>query len=129
MTDRPVLFYDGDCRFCRASAKAIAVLDRQHRYAVLPFDDPAADQMLATLPEERRGESIQIAQPDGWVVSAGDALIELARIVPGGGLVAELAWQNDGVRRAFDCAYRAVAGHRGTLSQLVPDVARPVRRP
>ena len=128
-TDRPVLFYDGDCRFCRASARAIAALDRRGRFAILPFDDPAAETLLSSVPGERRGESIHVAHPDGWVVSAGDALIELARVLPGGDALAGLAWHNAALRRVFGWGYQLVAERRGLLSRIVPNYPPPIRRP
>jgi predicted DCC family thiol-disulfide oxidoreductase YuxK len=127
--DRPVLLYDGDCRFCRASARAVAALDRRRSFAILPLDDPAAAPLLASVPPERRGESMSVVQPDGWVLSAGDALIELTRVLPGGELLASAAWRNQGLRRLFGRGYRLVAGRRALLSRVIPDGPKPVRRP
>jgi predicted DCC family thiol-disulfide oxidoreductase YuxK len=128
-TAQPVLFYDGDCRFCRATARAVAALDRHHSLAVLPFDDPAAEWLLASVPADRREESIHLVQPDGSVLSAGDALIELTRVLPGGDLLASAAWRNDGLRRLFVRGYQLVAERRGMLSCLTPDGPPPIRRP
>lgn len=128
-TDRPVLLYDGHCRFCRASARAVAALDRGRSFAILPLDDPAAAALLASVPEERRGESMSVVKPDGWVLSAGDALIELTRLLPGGDLLASAAWRNRWLRRLFGRGYRLVASHRALLSRVIPDGPAPVRRP
>jgi predicted DCC family thiol-disulfide oxidoreductase YuxK len=128
-TDRPVLLYDDDCRFCRASARAIAALDRRGSFAILPLDDPAAAALLASVPAERRCKSMSVVQPDGWVLSAGDALIELTRVLPGGELLASAAWRNRGLRRLFDRGYRLVADRRALLSRLAPDGPGPVRQP
>ncbi len=128
-TDRPVLLYDGDCRFCRASARAVAALDRRRSLAILPLDDPFAAELLATVPAQRRGESMSVVQPDGWALSGGDALIELTRVLPGGDLLASAAWRNRGLRRLFGRGYRLVAGRRALLSRLTPDGPGPVRQP
>jgi predicted DCC family thiol-disulfide oxidoreductase YuxK len=128
-TDRPVLLYDGDCRFCRASARAVAALDRRRSLAILPLDDPSVAELLAALPAERRGESMSVVQPDGWVLSAGDALIELTRMLPGGELLASAAYRNQGLRRLFGRGYRLVASHRALLSRLTPNGPGPVRQP
>jgi predicted DCC family thiol-disulfide oxidoreductase YuxK len=127
--DRPVLFYDAECRFCRATARVIAALDSGKRFAMLPFSDPLACEMLASVPESDRERSIHVAQPDGWVASAGDALIELTRIFPGGRCVADAAWRNEPLHRLFRFGYQAVADRRGTLSRFAPDGPSPVRRP
>lgn len=127
--DRPVLFYDQDCRFCRASARAIEFLDRKGHFALLPFSDPTADDLLAQVEPEDRGRSIHVAEPDGWVVSAGDALIELTRVLPCGGLIADAVWRKQPLRRVFGWGYQLVADHRGTFSRMVPNYAPPIRRP
>lgn len=129
MIDRPVLFYDGECRFCRASARIVASLDRKGSIAILPFDDPAAEALLAAVPPERRSDSMHLVQPDGWVLSGGDALIELSRLLPGGGALASAAWRNDLLRSAFANGYRFVADHRGQFSRMTPDGPGPIRRP
>jgi predicted DCC family thiol-disulfide oxidoreductase YuxK len=128
-TDRPVLFYDQDCRFCRASARAIAAIDRGRQFAMLPFADPLADEMLASVPPSDRDRSIHVARPDGWVVSAGDALIELTRALPCGDRIADSAWRNERLRGLFGWGYKLVADRRGTLSRFVPNYAPPIRRP
>jgi predicted DCC family thiol-disulfide oxidoreductase YuxK len=127
--DRPVLFYDGDCRFCRAMARAIAVMDRGRRYAYLPFSDALADDLLGPVPAAEREHSIHLAFPDGSIASAGDALAELARVLPLGGLLADGARDHRPVRGVFRWGYNLVATRRGALSGLVPDVRGPVRRP
>ncbi|HUF53549.1 MAG TPA: DCC1-like thiol-disulfide oxidoreductase family protein [Dehalococcoidia bacterium] len=126
---RPVLFYDGECRFCRATARAIATLDRRRRFAYLPFQDPLADQMLAPVRPEERERSIHLVFADGSVVSAGDVLAELTRVLPAGRLLADAARDHRSVRDVFRFGYDLVATRRGPLSALVPDVRGPVRRP
>jgi predicted DCC family thiol-disulfide oxidoreductase YuxK len=127
--DRPVLFYDGECRFCRASARVVASLDRKGSIAMLPFDDPSAEALLAAVPAERRGDSMHLVQPDGWVLSGGDALIELSRVLPGGEMLASAAWRSELLRNVFRSGYRFVADHRGQFSRVTPDGPGPVRRP
>lgn len=129
MIDRPVLFYDGECRLCRASARAVASLDRKGSIAMLPFDDPAAEALLAPVPRDRRGRSMHLVQPDGWVLSGGDALIELSRLLPGGDVLASAAWRNDLLRSAFGRGYQFIADHRGQFSRVTPDGPGPIRRP
>ena len=127
--DRPVLFYDGECRFCRFTARAIAKLDRRRRFGYLPFSDELAAHLLATVPEERRLHSIHLVFPDGEILSAGDALAELSRVLPLGSLVADAASDHRPVRGIFHFGYNLVAARRGALSSFVPDVRGPLRRP
>ena len=65
---RPVLLYDGGCRFCRFTARVAARFDRG-RYAYLPFDDAEAAPLLARLPEARRYASAHLVRLDGSVWS------------------------------------------------------------
>jgi predicted DCC family thiol-disulfide oxidoreductase YuxK len=69
---RPVLLYDGACRFCRFTALIAARFDRG-RYAYLPFDDAEAAPLLARLPEARRNASAHLFRPDGSVWSPSSA--------------------------------------------------------
>ena len=95
---RPVLLYDGGCRFCRFSARVVDRLDFG-RLAYLPFDDPAAQPLLARLPESVRCETIHLFRPDGSVWSPRSA------------------------------PYRLVARNRHRLGRVVPDVPGPRRYP
>jgi hypothetical protein len=79
-------------------ARVAARLDRG-RYAWLPFDDEAAEPLLALLPEAGRRESAHVARPDGTVWSPTSA------------------------------PYRLVARNRHRLGPLVPDRRGPRRYP
>ncbi len=127
--DRPVLLYDGDCRFCRFVARAIEALDRRRRFGYLPFADELALDLLAPVPADEREQSIHLVFPDGDIASAGDALAQLSRVLPLGGLLTDAARDHRPVRGAFRWGYGLVAARRGQLSSLVPDVRGPLRRP
>lgn len=73
---RPVLLYDGGCRFCRFAARVAARFDRG-RYAYLPFDDSDAELLLARLPEARRFASAHLIRPDGPIWSPSSAAYRL----------------------------------------------------
>ncbi len=127
--DRPVLLYEGDCRFCRFMARGIEALDRDHRFCYLPFADELALDLLAPMPADERDHSIHVVFPDGEIASAGDALAELSRVLPLGGVLTSAAHDHRRVRGAFHWGYELVADRRGQLSSLVPDVRGPLRRP
>ncbi len=127
--DRPVLLYDGGCRFCRFTARAIEALDRRGRFGYLPFADELARELLAPVAVDEREHSVHLVFPDGDIASAGDALAEFSRVLPLGGLLADAARSHRPVRGAFHRGYGLVAGRRGWLSGLVPDVRGPLRRP
>ncbi len=127
--DRPVLLYDGDCRFCRFMARGIEALDRHHGFGFLPFDDELASDLLAPLPGDEREHSMHLVFPDGGIASAGDALAELSGVLPLGSVLTAAAHDHRRVRGAFHWGYGLVADRRGQLSSLVPDVRGPLRRP
>ena len=104
-------------------------LDRENRFAVLPFDDPVGQALLAPLSPEKRERSMHVVSPDGRIESAGTALITLSRLLPGGNALADAAGGSLLLRGVYGWAYHLAASHRGLLSALVPDVAGPVRPP
>jgi predicted DCC family thiol-disulfide oxidoreductase YuxK len=117
---RPVLLYDGACRFCRFAARAIVRLDRGERLALLPFDDKAAGTLLERVPEGERTRSIHLVDSGGSARSGGDALaamIDRLGLLPHrvSGLVARL--------------YKPVARRRSELGPRVPDGEAPRRYP
>ena len=122
---RPVLVYDGDCRFCRFAARAIDRLDRENRIAFLPFADPEAAPLLADLPEGDRTGSIHLVDPDGRRFSRGAALTRLIGHLgarPGAGHAPAAA-------QLLGRAYDPIARNRSRLGRRVPDGEAPRRYP
>jgi hypothetical protein len=103
---RPVLLYDAHCRACRFAARVVARLDRGRRLAFLPLDDPAADELLASIPATERLASWRLVRRDGSVAGYG--------------------WVRG---RLPDAAYGLIARNRGRLGRLVPDGEAPRRYP
>jgi predicted DCC family thiol-disulfide oxidoreductase YuxK len=122
---RPVVLYDGACRLCRACARAIARLDRRQRLALLPFDEPEADALLAPLPTEERRASWRLLEPDGRLLGEAAA---------GVSLLEHLEWPHAArlarrTERLLDRLYGFTAKRRGSLGRVVPDGAAPRRYP
>jgi predicted DCC family thiol-disulfide oxidoreductase YuxK len=105
VAERPVLLYDGGCRFCRWAARVVASFDRGGKLAFLPFDDEEAGRFLEAIPADERYESWHLIRPDGRRYSRG---------VVGG---------------PADAVYGLIARHRDKLGKLVPDGPGPRRRP
>ena len=105
------------------------MLDRDEALALLPLGDEEADRMLASVPEEARGECWWLVLRDGTPVP-GDS---------GGGVrvLAELRLTHVlasvfRVLRAspiVDALDKLVARHRSRLGRLVPDGPAPRRYP
>jgi predicted DCC family thiol-disulfide oxidoreductase YuxK len=122
---RPVLLYDGDCRLCRFAARAVDLIDRGRRVALLPLEDGEARQFVRRLPEEKRFASWHLVEPDGRITSGGAAAARLldslghARAMRGASRLAAP------VERLYDL----VATHRSTLGRFLPDGKAPRRFP
>jgi hypothetical protein len=105
------------------------VLDRRQELALLPLADEEAGVLLASVPEEARGECWWLVLRDGTPVpgdrGGGVALFAEVRLTrPLGRLL--------GAARAapvVDALDRLVARHRSRLGRLVPEGAAPRRYP
>lgn len=127
MTRRPVLLYDADCRICRFTARAVVALDRDEALAVLPLRDPAAEALLAAVPEDERLETWRLARTDGSLAGYGVGVPELLSSTRLGRPAGRLLGLVPG--RWLDAAYRLVARNRGRIGRLVPDGPAPRRSP
>lgn len=122
---RPVLLYDGECRFCRFTARVVDRLDRREELAILPFQDDAAAPLLAELPERERSATWRLARPDGSLAGYGAGGPELLAAMgvtrPVGRLLGRVP---DSV---LDRLYALAARNRSALGRFVPDGAAPRR--
>lgn len=114
--EQAALLYDGDCGFCRWSADGILAWDRHRRLRPVALQDPEADRLLAGMDPERKMASWHLVTPEGRILSAGAAIPELLRLLPGGGPLAAIAGL---APRVTDAAYRLVSDHRDRLAELV----------
>ena len=121
MTEKGVLFYDGDCGFCRWCVAKVLAWDRDGSVTPLAIQSPEAAEVLAGVEPERRLASWHFLDSDGAVFSAGAAFSPLLRLLPGGSPLAALASRRP---RGVERAYGLVAANRGTLGALVTKGAR-----
>jgi predicted DCC family thiol-disulfide oxidoreductase YuxK len=121
MRDRGVLFYDGDCGFCRWCVGKVLAWDRDGSIVPLAIQSPEAAERLAGVEPELRLASWHFRDPEGTLFSAGAAFPPLLRLLPGGSPLASIAsrWP-----RGVERAYRFVAANRGALGALVTGGAR-----
>lgn len=94
---------------------------------MLPLQDPAAEPLLAPLPEGERLATWRLARPDGSLTGYGagvpELLGELRLARPLGRALARLPGG------ALDAPYRLIARHRGRIGRLVPNGPAPRRYP
>ena len=115
--DRPVLLYDGHCRFCVAQA---ARLQRATGGRMELLDFRAAG-VLARFPQVDAAaceRAMQLVQPDGRVLGGADAAREAIRLRPA---LRPVAWLMGlpGLRQLAAAGYRAVAANRYRLGGRV----------
>lgn len=118
-----VLFYDRDCRFCAWGVVGIARRARPGRLALATIQGPLGDEHLGRLPADARLAS--------WHLWDGERLRSEADVLDGLAPRLLATWLRAavGVARAIprplaSAAYRQVAGHRMTISRLVPSGAK-----
>jgi predicted DCC family thiol-disulfide oxidoreductase YuxK len=104
VTERPRLYYDEDCGFCRWALAWVLRWDRRGRLQPVRIERP---EDLDSWHFERGGRR--------W--SAGEAFAPLLEELPGGRLLAPLAHRLEWLLAP---AYRWVARNRAVLSKLVP---------
>lgn len=125
---RPIVLYNGNCPFCRATARLVERLDRGGRVAFLPFHDPDAEPFMQAIAPDEREASWHLASADGRSVSAGAATVELLLLLP------SVAWLGRMIRALrmtwlVGVLYRFVAGRRSQLSRLFSAAPGPRRFP
>jgi hypothetical protein len=115
--------------FCRWAARVVAAVDRHEELALLPVADEEASHLLASVPEEARGECWWLVLPDGSLLP-GDAGGGVALFVAVG-LTRPLGRVLRAVRASalLDELDKVVARHRGRLGRLVPEGPAPRRYP
>lgn len=80
--DRPTLIYDGACGLCERSVALVRRWDREHRLAIVPFQDQARVAALG-IPLPALAAAMHLVLPDGRVLAGADAAPEMLRQLPG----------------------------------------------
>jgi len=110
---KPVLIYDGRCRFCVRSAEQVRTLvgDRV-RYE--SFRDPGVLARHPQLTEAQCETGAQLVMPDGRVASGFAAVAQALATRPG---LRFVAWLHSvpGLHQVIDALYRAVVRNRFRL--------------
>jgi len=114
--ERPIVFYDQDCGFCRFTAERLRAWDRGRRLTFATIQGPEGDRWLGALDARARFESWHLVTPDGRIWSSGAAAPVLLRRLPlGYPAAAALAT----FPATTDRIYAWVARHRTSLGELM----------
>ena len=110
------MLFDADCGFCRWSADKLRTWDRRGGLRFVPLRSRNADELLREVEPASRLDSWHAVTPDGRVWSAGAAIPQVLRVLPGGRPLASLAGRFPGLSGR---AYRLLSRHRVGLGRLL----------
>jgi predicted DCC family thiol-disulfide oxidoreductase YuxK len=94
--------------------------DRHGRLRPVALQSEQADGSLMGMDRERKMASWHLVAPHGCTYSGGEAIPQLARLLPAG---APIARSRAPFPRTADRAYRWVAGHRERLGRVLGERA------
>jgi predicted DCC family thiol-disulfide oxidoreductase YuxK len=112
-----IVLYDGVCGFCKWILGGLLRLDPDRRLRPLALQQPEAAALLSELEPDLWMTSFHLVSPQGELVSAGEALPALLRLVRGGRYLAAVLARFPVFTGG---SYRWIAEHRTQLSRLVP---------
>src|SRR2546427_13123244 len=116
--ERPTLVYAGECGMSRALVARLAVWDREHRIALVPFQDEGVVTRLGIgLPA--LAAAMHLVLPDGRVSAGADAVPELLRLLPRRRWFAPL-FRIPGVLPLARWIYARIAARRRCLVRGMP---------
>ena len=81
-SDRDVVIFDGQCRFCTAGMKQLRRLDLTGRLAFISLHDPRVSRHYADLDHDALMEQMYVVSPDGRRYGGSDAVKYLCRRLP-----------------------------------------------
>jgi predicted DCC family thiol-disulfide oxidoreductase YuxK len=116
-----LVLYDDDCGFCAWTLAWVLRWDRGRRLRPTPIQGSLGQAWLGGLEPAERLASFHVVDARGRLFSAGPALTEILRRLPGGALLAALTAR---APRLTQLAYEAVAANRSVLSRPVSASAK-----
>jgi predicted DCC family thiol-disulfide oxidoreductase YuxK len=112
-----IVLYDGACGFCKWILGGLLWLDRDRRLRPLALQRQEAESLLSELDPDLWMTSFHLVTPGGGLLSAGEALPSLLRLVRGGRLPAAVLERFPTITAR---GYRWIAENRTALSRFVP---------
>jgi predicted DCC family thiol-disulfide oxidoreductase YuxK len=115
------VLYDRDCGICAATARRLRRWDRHARLELIPLQAVRTDASpgIARLATDRHlSSALHVVEPStGRVHSRGDAVLEIARLLPAGSGPARLVATIPPARWAVGVAYDVVARNRHRIGR------------
>ncbi len=112
---RPVLLYDGDCRFCRFCVKRIQIMDMYARYRYTPYQSiPQLASIHPSLTLAMCRREVILVEPSGKIRGGIDALRRMSLNLPMMYLWIPLLYL-PGMGILGSAIYRVIARNRGRI--------------
>jgi predicted DCC family thiol-disulfide oxidoreductase YuxK len=112
-----VVLYDGACGFCKWTLGWLLRLDRDRLLRPMALQAEEAEGLLSGMTPELRMASFHLVAPGGDLLSGGEALPPLLRLIRGGRAPAAALARFPALTGR---GYRWIAEHRTRLSRFVP---------
>ena len=87
---RPQFFYDSDCGICNRLKSLAETADAPGRVEFVPLSVAREQGLLPKLTDSQLFSSSHLLRPDGSLLSAGDSMLGLMSLLPGGRLPSAL---------------------------------------
>ena len=87
---KPVIIYDGECRFCQWSVRRIRKFDRHEQFEYAPRQTEGLDARFTILTESDFNTGLRLIEDSGAVHVGADAIYQIYRHLPPYNLVAWL---------------------------------------
>ncbi len=87
---RPRFFYDSDCGICNRLKEVASSVDSRHSIEFVPLSVARERRLLPSLSEPQLFSSSHLLTPSGSLLNAGDSMLGLMALLPGGRLPASL---------------------------------------
>jgi predicted DCC family thiol-disulfide oxidoreductase YuxK len=119
-TSKPVVVYDGECRFCIARVNEFQKLDAHSTIEYMPRQEPACEDRFPSVRNIDLDDGILFIEPNGHIHVAADAVYQIYHTYPS---TRKLAWiyQVPVFKQIFQLGYRIVAMNRRRLGQTCKD--------
>jgi predicted DCC family thiol-disulfide oxidoreductase YuxK len=116
IAEKPVVIYDGECRFCINQVERLKRMDSNSEFEYLPRQDPSADIRFPVLTTVDFNSGLRLIQPAGDVYAGADAFYHIARVLPS---TRGLAWiyHVPGVKPIAKLVYAWIAANRKKFGQ------------
>lgn len=78
--------YDGQCKVCGRLVKLLNAWDKNDELEVIPFQNTSVLDRFPWIPSEAYAEAVQLIGPGGRTWQGGEAIEQLLKILPLGGV-------------------------------------------